>query len=58
MPKKYVVKLIDTEREILEGIITKGKNARKIKRAYVLLAADISKDGLEMSDQSIRVVPF
>jgi len=42
------------EREILQGIIKKGKSATKMKRAYVLLAADISNDKPAMSDQSIH----
>ncbi len=54
MSKKYIVNLVNMEREILQKIITKGKNATKMKRAYVLLAADISDDGPAMNDQSIH----
>jgi transposase len=54
MPKKYIVSLASMEREILQEIIKKGKNATKMKRAYVLLAADTSNDGLAMSDQDIH----
>lgn len=49
MPKKYIVSLASMEREILQEIIKKGKNATKMKRAYVLLAADTSNDGPAMS---------
>jgi hypothetical protein len=54
MPKKYIVKLTSTEREKLQGLIKKGKNGTKMKRAYVLLAADTSHDGLAMNDQHIH----
>jgi len=54
MPKKYIVNLASMEREILQAIIKKGKNATKIKRAYVLLATDTSNDGPAMNDQHIH----
>ena len=53
MPKKYIVNLASMEREILQEIIKKGKNATKIKRAYMLLAADTSDDRPALSDQNI-----
>jgi len=54
MPKKYIVTLTETEREELQAIIQKGKNARKMKRAYVLLATDTAEEREGMSDQSIH----
>jgi len=54
MPKKYIVNLASTEREKLQAIIKKDKNATKMKRAYVLLAADTSNDGPAMKDQHIH----
>ena len=54
MPKKYIVNLANIEREILQEIITKDSNAAKMKKAYVLLAADTSNDGPAMNDQSIH----
>ena len=54
MPKKYIVRLSDEERETLREIIKKGKNATKMKRAYTLLAADTSDDRKTMTDQVIH----
>ena len=54
MPKKYVVSLTNQEREILQAIIKKDKNTTKMKRAYVLLAADIAADQPAMTDQDIH----
>ena len=54
MPKKYIVNLTSTEREVLQAIIKKGKNATKMKRAYVLLAADRSNDGPGLKDQHLH----
>lgn len=54
MKKKYKVTLSDMEKEILEGIISKGKNvATKLKRAYVLLGADEREGGKKMTDLQI-----
>jgi hypothetical protein len=54
MPKKYIVRLTDEEQETLQKIIKKGKNATKMKRAYLLLAADTSDDRVAMTDQVIH----
>jgi transposase len=54
MNKKYKVTLTKLEKEVLEGIISKGKYiATKLKRAYILLGADESKDGQKMTDEQI-----
>ncbi len=45
MPKKYVVRLSETEREHLESFVRKGKaHARKLLYARILLKADANKD--------------
>jgi transposase len=45
MPKKYVVRLSETEREHLESLVRKGKaHARKLLYARILLKADANKD--------------
>jgi transposase len=54
MPKKYIVTLTERERDTLYTIIKKGKNAAKIRRAYLLLAADASAEGKQMNDQAIQ----
>ena len=56
MPKKYIVNLTSTEREVLQAIIKKGKNATKMKRAYVLLSADRSNDGPALKDQHLHEI--
>lgn len=54
MNKKYKVTLTKLEKEVLEGIISKGKYiATKLKRAYILLGADESKYGQKMTDEQI-----
>ena len=53
MPKKYIITLASEERETLQEIIQKGKNATKMKRAYVLLAADTQKGRPGMIDKQI-----
>lgn len=53
MAKKYVVTLTQPEKEELTGIIKKGKNAAKIRRAHILLGADASADGKQMTDKAI-----
>ena len=41
MPKKYVVRLTEVEREYLEGLLRKGEaHARKLLYARILLKAD------------------
>lgn len=45
MPKKYVVRLTDSERTHLERLVRKGKaHARKLLYARILLKADANKD--------------
>jgi len=52
--KKYVVRLSVEERERLEGIIRKGKNAAgRLAKARILLKADVSDVGEGWSDSRI-----
>ena len=52
MQKKYIVRLTDTERGILLGIIKKLKgSAQKVRRAQILLKADA--DGPNWTDKQI-----
>ena len=45
MPKKYVVRLTEAEREHLERLVRKGKaHARKLLYGRILLKADANKD--------------
>lgn len=53
MTKKYIVTLTEKEKEELVSIIKKGKNAAKIRRAHILLGADASEKGKQMTDQTI-----
>ena len=53
MAKKYIVTLTQEEREELTDIIKKGKNAAKIRRAHILLGADASDEGKQMTDEAI-----
>ena len=53
MVKKYIVTLTKEERDELLGVIRKGKNAVKIRKAYILLGADSSEDGKQMTDKAI-----
>ncbi len=53
MVKKYIVTLTQKEREELSGIIKKGKNAAKIRRSHILLGADASAEGKQMTDEAI-----
>jgi hypothetical protein len=49
MPKKYIVRLTDAEREMLSGLIKQRRAAaQKVLRAYVLLKADA--DGPHWTD--------
>lgn len=51
---KYVVDLINEERELLQGVLEKGKHTRrKILRAQILLHADQSEFGSAMKDSEI-----
>lgn len=46
MPKKYVVRLTDGERETLSQIVKKrGVAAQKVRRASILLKADVDGPG-------------
>jgi len=52
MPKKYVVRLTDAERQTLGAIVAKLKgSSQKVKRAQVLLKADA--DGPNWTDAKI-----
>lgn len=52
MNKKYIVRLKQEERELLEGLISKGKEAaRKIKHANVLLKVDA--DNKNWTDEKV-----
>jgi transposase len=52
--KKYVVRLEESERSYLEGIICKGRDAAsKLTKARILLKADISDSGEGWSDGRI-----
>jgi hypothetical protein len=54
MPKKYVVRLVDAERTMLEVLIkTKRVAFQKVLRARVLLKADV--DGPSWTDQEIAI---
>ena len=54
MVKKYIVTLSEEERNELTSIIKKGKNAAKIRRSHILLGADASEAGKQMTDEAIR----
>ena len=57
--KKYHVTLTPAEREQLQEIIGKGRQAvAKIRRAHLLLAADEAEAGLKMTDEQIRTQPW
>ena len=50
MNKRYIVRLTTSEREDLEGLVSKGKaNARKIVHAQILLKVD--EDGPRWTDE-------
>lgn len=52
MPKKYIVRLSDEERQQLTELISKGKTAAyKIRHAHILLKADA--DGPAWTDERI-----
>ena len=54
MPKKYVVRLEAEERAVLEGLMRGGRcSVRKLKRAQILLQADVSEMGLGWKDEQI-----
>ena len=52
--KKYVVRLSDEERSLLEVLIRKGRSpAQKLLKARILLKADVSEAGEGWSDTKI-----
>jgi transposase len=54
MPKKYRVKLIPKQRELLEELTSKGTmKVRAYKRAQILLLADEAQPGCPKSDEQI-----
>src|ERR687883_356244 len=54
MNKQYIVTLTPEERQQLEALVGRGKAAvRKLKRAWVLLKADVSPGGPAWSDEAI-----
>ena len=57
MPKKkYIVSLIDQERDSLQELIHKGQNpAYKVNHARILLLADMNQSGGSWKDQDISL---
>ncbi len=54
MNKKYIVRLTDTERGILDGLVNTGKGAaRTLTHARILLKADCGLDGPGWTDGAI-----
>ena len=54
MNKKYIVRLTDTERGILDGLVNTGKGAaRTLTPARILLKADCWPDGPGWTDEAI-----
>ncbi len=54
MHKKYIVRLTDTERGVLEGLVNTGKGAaRTLTHARILLKADCGPDGPAWTDEAI-----
>ena len=54
MNKKYSVRLMDTERDLLESIINRGKGAaRTLTHARIVLKADCGPDGPAWTDSMI-----
>jgi hypothetical protein len=55
MPKRYRVHLTDDEREILKKLLASRQSQSVfVKRAYILLALDESKESGRLSDEEIR----
>jgi hypothetical protein len=55
MNKKYIVTLTPEERQQLEALVGRGKAAvTKLKRAWILLKADVSPEGPAWSDEAIQ----
>ncbi len=54
MNKKYIVRLTETERGVLEGLVNTGKGAAQtLTHARILLKADCGPDGSAWSDEAI-----
>ena len=54
MNKKYIVRLTDTERGVLEGLVNTGKGAaHTLTHARILLKADCGPDGPAWTDPMI-----
>lgn len=55
MNKKYLVKLTERERQTLEALVNRGRVAvRKLKRAWILLQADVGEAGPGWPDEQIQ----
>jgi transposase len=55
MNKKYIVSLTPEERQELEALVGRGRAAvRRLKRAWILLKADVSPEGPAWSDEAIQ----
>ena len=54
MAKKYIGTLTQPERDELTDIVKKGTNAAKIRRSHILLGADASAEGKQMTDRAIN----
>ncbi len=55
MNKKYIVKLTERERQTLEALVNRGRVAvRKLKRAWILLQADVGEAGPGWPDEQIQ----
>ena len=56
MNKKYIVRLTDSERGILDGLVNTGKGAARTRtHARILLKADCGPDGPAWTDEAISV---
>ncbi len=54
MKKKYIVTLVEEERQMLQGLVSCGRAAaRKLKHAMILLKADASTGGPAWNDDRI-----
>ena len=54
MPKKYVVRLTDAERETLKQVVdTLNGTSQKVRRAQVLLKADAGPEGSGLTDEQV-----
>lgn len=54
MKSRYKVKLTEDEREILTGVVKRGKGpAYRIKHAHILLHADAGQEDSEKNDEEI-----